>query len=530
MRKRCARCLFVVMVSLGLGGPALAQTPSDRNVATETGGASAARRAALTAFLRYAPQSLAKWGTPGMAVAVVLGDEPVLVEGFGNRRLGDLGKVDAHTRFALASLTKTFTAAAALQLATEGKLPLGVPIKTLRSDFVLRDAVASEQLTMLDVLSHRSGIADAADLLWSGTGYSRSEVLSRLAQVPQATPLRSGFSYSNVMYVLAGEQAAASAGTTWETLISRRILAPARLQDAGFGTPSAADGNAASPHALRDGKLTAIPARDLHNIGPAASIYASATDLSRWLRLWLYGGMLDGEQILAKSVVDAMWTPHTIVGLPPWAKRLYPESHFLLHGLGWMLQDYRSKLVAWNTGGIDGYSCSLAILPEEKLGVAVLTNTPFTGLPEAMVFWLIDAWLSGPQKDWSELRLKMSLESRARQARAVAVELGPQSSTTWPIPVEKMLGKYVSPLLGSAELTQQQGVVKLRIAKSLTAQILPWQPGRLRIQFDDPSIDAMPLTWTLSAKGQPAELVLGEYGAFVRAEAPATLLSPAKPR
>lgn len=526
MRMFCTRSLLVV--SLGLGGAALADVPADPVLASGTGGTHAARRAGLTEILRYAPKALADWGAPGMAIAVIDGNQSVFLGGFGNRRAGDPAKVDAHTRFALASLTKTFTAAVALQLAMEGKLSLTAPFKTLRSGFGLRDPVATEQLTMLDILSHRSGIDEAADLLWTGTGYSRSEVLTRLALVPQATPFRSGFSYSNVMYVLAGEQSAASAGTTWESLISRRILGPAQMTDAGVGIPSAPDGNAASPHALRDGTLTPIPPRDLQNIAPAAGIYASAEDLSRWLRLWLQGGNLDGEQVLAKSVIDSMWTPHTIVGLPPWARKLYPESHFLLHGLGWMLQDYRGKLVAWNTGGIDGYSCSIAMIPEEKFGVAVLTNVPFTGLPEAMVFWLIDSWLSSPQKDWSQVRLKMSLDSRARQARAVAIQLGQQSSTTWPVPIEKMIGTYVSPLLGTAEITQQQGSVRLRIAKSLTGQLSPWQPNRLRMQFDDPAHDPAPLTLSMSAAGKIEQFVLGEYGAFVRLDS-STGVPPAIP-
>ncbi len=526
MRRQCVCVLF--FSALRLAQPAWANSSAQHPTPSVSDAAVAAQRAVLAEIQRAAPHALAQWGAPALAIAAVVDNQVIFIGGFGNRRQDDEAKVDEHTRFALASLTKTFTAALVLQQAEEGKLSLGVPVRSLRRDFSLRDPVASEQLTLIDVLSHRSGIDESADLLWMGTGYDRSEVLRRIAQVPQATPFRSRFAYSNVLYVLAGEQAAERAGMSWESLLTKRILVPAKMTDAAMGIASASLGNAARPHAMRDGKLTPIDPRNLDNIAPAAGLYSSAADLSRWLKLWTQGGSLDGEQILSTSVVEAMLTPHTIVGLAPWAKKLYPESHFLLHGLGWMLQDYRGKMLAWNTGGIDGYSCSIAVLQDQqKFGVAVLTNVPFTGLPEAMVFQLIDAWLSAPSKDWIQIRLKMSMESRARQARAEQIELGPKNSAAWSVPVEKLLGRYVSSLLGNAEISQHNGVLTLRIAKTLSGKLSPWQANRLRMQFDDPAIAPAPLTFKLGASGSIDQFVLGEYGTFVR-ETPSAQANPIK--
>ncbi len=498
-------------------------------------------------------QVLHDWQAPGMAIAIVHDQQVLFVGGMGKRKLGEPAAVDAHTRFAIASLTKTFTAAAVLTLVEEGKLSLDAPVKDLWPALTLSDPTVTSQLTLRDILSHRSGIDESADLLWTSTGYDRSEVLQRLRTVPQASPLRSRFSYSNVLYVLAGEVAARVAGQPWESLVRTRLLAPANLTDAGFGIPTAADGNVAHPHTQRQGVITAIAPRAVDNIAPAAALFASASDLASWLKVWLHTPALDGKTsvkpVLSKTLIDLMMTPQMLVGLRPWAKALYPESHFLAHGLGWMLQDYRGKMVAWNTGGLDGFSCSLAVLPEEKFGVAVLTNVPWTGLPEAMVFQLIDDWLGqglgqigkpvkpgqlnqlnqidktgkigkvgNLGKDWSGIRLKMSLESRARQAAARAAQDGTQTSTTFPIPVERLIGKYSSPMFGDAEIgmsTSKEGL-SLRIAKSLRATLSPWQPQKLRVQFEDPELGHSLGTILTAKDGTVLGFELEDHGKFLR--------------
>lgn len=489
------------------------------SIPTPTKAPQAAKKPGHTEVSAYAKRALGEWQAPGMAVAVIHRGAVVALGAYGNRRLGDSAPVDVHTRFALASLTKTLTAATIGMLAEEGKLALRRPLKDTHPDLVLHDPVVTAQLTMLDILSHRSGIAESADLLWTGTGYDRKEVLRRLQEVPQESPLRSRFSYSNVLYTLAGELAAKVEGTTWESLIRQRIFVPAKLHDAGFGIPSAPDGNTAAPHALRSHALTAVPARELDNIAPAAGVYASISDLANLLRILTSDGQLDGKQVFSKTLIEAMMTPQMLVGLAQWQKTLYPQSHFLAHGLGLMLQDYRGRLVAWNTGGIDGFSSSIALLPEEQLGIAVLTNVPYTGLPEAMIFTLLDDWLGSTGKDWIQTRLLLSKNSRARQAAAETAQLGTQKSTHVELPIQQLVGRYVSPLFGEAELRHDGNGLTLRIAKSLTGQLQPWQPTRLKMQFDDPALGVAACDLQLSSDGKVASFALGDHGTFVRATA-----------
>lgn len=467
----------------------------------------------------YAHTALQAWRAPGMAIAVVQGGRVIFAQGFGQRELGNNAPVDAHTRFATASLTKGFTAAVAGAQVSAGKLVWDEPIVTKLPGFALRDAKVTAELTLRDVLSHRSGLDESADLLWLGTGYDQNEVLSRLRAVPQAAPLRSAFSYSNVLYVAAGKLVAQIAGSPWEDVIRKQLFEPLNMRDSGFGIPQAQGGNWARPHAEHDGTVRPIAPRNIDNIAPAAAIYSSAADLSRWLLMLLGRGELDGKRILDSSVVDTMYTSHTPVGLAPWQKALYPESNLLSQGMGFMLQDYRGQLVAWGTGGIDGYACSLAVVPKAQLGVVVLTNVPWTGLPEGLVFWLLDKYLGGANKDWSALRLALSQQSRARRAEAQRKKEGQREQTTWPIAPAQLAGKYHNALLGEAVIEAVRADAKtlsLRIAKSLRAVLEPWRPGVLRIRPSDPQIDTELCTYTTGPDGSVKSVALGDWGTFER--------------
>jgi CubicO group peptidase (beta-lactamase class C family) len=385
------------------------------------------------------------------------------------------------------------------------------------------------ELSLRDVLSHRSGLDESADLLWRGTGYDQSEVLARLAAVRQAAPLRTGFAYSNVLYSAAGRLVALSAGLPWHEVVRTRLLEPAGLRDSGLGVPRAADGNLASPHAERDGVARPIPPRDVDNIAPAAALYSSAADLARWLLLLLNRGEIDGKRVLEERTVDTLLTPQVLVGLAPFQQALYPESHFLAHGMGFMLQDYRGHLIAWGTGGLDGTSCSLALLPKEQLGVVVLTNAPWTGLPEGLVYWILDGFLGAPDKDWSAVRLALSLKSRARQAEARRSREGARESTGWPLPPAQLVGRYRSELLGDAVLEAGPGAapgraapptLTVRIARSLRGVLEPWRAGALRFRPADPQIDPEMCTWNLGPDGTVRSVTLGDWGEFTRIPSP----------
>jgi CubicO group peptidase (beta-lactamase class C family) len=188
--------------------------------------------------------------------------------------------------------------------------------------------------------------------------------------------------------------------------------------------------------------LRAIAPRNVDNIAPAAALYSSSSDLARWLLLLLGRGEIDGRRVLDARVIDTLLTPQTLVGLAPWQQTLYPKSHVLAQGMGLMLQDHHGHWVAWGTGGIDGYACSMALVPKAQLGVVVLTNVPWTGLPEGMVFWLLDRFLATGDKDWCAVRLALSLQPGLCRRRSLSERItrpcwAMPSSNRIPVPQRK---------------------------------------------------------------------------------------------
>lgn len=472
----------------------------------------------------YAQAALSAWRAPGLAMAIVQGGRVLLARGYGRRALGGDGAVDAHTRFAIASLTKGFTAALASQAVAAGTLAFDAPLSSRMPGFRLSDARVTAEVTLRDVLSHRVGLDESADLLWLGTGYDGAEILARLVAVPQVTPLRSRFSYSNVLYVAAGKLLSEASGLPFPQLLQERILRPAAMHDSGLGIPQAADGNVARPHAEHDGVLRVIAPRAVDNIAPAAAMYSSAQDLAQWLLLLLGRGELAGQRVLPAASVEAMLSPQMLVGLAPWQQELYPESHFLAQGLGFMLQDYRGQLVAWGTGGIDGYSCSLAVLPAVGLGIVVLANVPWTGLPEGLVFAGIDRLLGVRGRDYNALRLALSLQSRARHATALQTQHGVRVSSSWPQPPSRIIGRYRSPLFGDAEITQGSGQgeaatassLLLRIGRAYQMVLEPWRPDALRARPFDRQLDPELCKLRVDADGTVRGFQLDDHGVFER--------------
>src|SRR5439155_8953677 len=156
-----------------------------------------------------------------------------------------------------------------------------------------------------------------------------------------------------------------------------------------------------SPHKKKEGKPQVIPWRNIDNIGPAGSINSNVVDMAQWLRLQLGEGTYNKQRLLSSGAIKEMHMPQTVMRLEGSAAKLYPDSHFMAYGLGWMLQDYRGQKVVQHGGGIDGMISLVAMIPEKKLGVVLLTNMEGQQLPTALAFRIFDAYLGAPSRDWS---------------------------------------------------------------------------------------------------------------------------------
>lgn len=462
-------------------------------------------------------RALADWKVAGAAVAVVRDGKVVLARGFGVRAAGEPAAVDADTVFPIASLTKGLTAALAGRLADEKKLAWDDPLVKHLPGLAFADPAVTAALTFEDALSHRSGIAGSADFLWLLADLPREEILARLRFAPQEIPFRSGDSYRNVVVLAAGEAMARAGGAPWEALVADRLLAPLGMSRtfAGRLDPVRAGANVATPHSDLSGTPRPVPIEDPSPVAPAAAAWSSARDLATWARMLLGGGELDGKRVLAPETVTALLSPQTLQPSSPWFRDTWPESHFRAWGLGWVLQDYRGRLVAWNTGGLAGVSGTVALLPEEKGAVVVLTNGGRTSLPEALAWTVVDRLLGAPSKDWSRIRLERSLAARARAAEAESKRaVAGTAPLAWPL--SSLEGLWENELLGKARVEPADGRLVFRIGRGPAARIEPLSADALLARWPSAEWGTSELRFAPGGNGAPDRFELEEIGTFRR--------------
>ena len=245
-------------------------------------------------FDAYVRTALAAWKVPGVAIAIVRNDSLVYAKGYGVREIGKPTTVDERTIFAIGSSSKAFTAAAVAILVDSGKVRLDAPATAYLPGFQLRDSYASREITVRDLLSHRSGLA-RGELIWYGSDNDRDEILRRVRFLEPTWSFRSQFGYQNIMYLAAGQVVAKTANVSWDDFIRQRIFQPLGMT-ASSTTVTALRGvdNLAAPHADVNDTVRAIPYRNIDNIAPAGSINSNVIDMAQWLRLQIGGGKYAG--------------------------------------------------------------------------------------------------------------------------------------------------------------------------------------------------------------------------------------------
>jgi CubicO group peptidase (beta-lactamase class C family) len=459
-------------------------------------------------FDAYVHDALREWNVPGLAVSVVKDGKVVLSKGYGVRKVGEPAPVDAHTLFSIGSISKSFTALALGMLVEEGKLSWDDPVTQHLPYFQLHDPYVTRELTVRDLLTHRSGLPDVSGgILWYGSDYSREEVLRRLRHIPPASSFRATYAYQNVMYMAAGEVVRAVSGKSWEDFTRERIFAPLGMRESSsLFRDLKKSKNLALPHVRIDGRPVAIAYRDSDALGPAGSIVSSVQDMSRYMQLLLGAGTLDGRKLYGEQVARELFASQMVVPFTPTARpELRPlDPHFRAYGLGWFLRDYRGRKVVSHTGGMDGMSAVVMLVPEENLGITVLSHQD-GALYNALAFRLLAAYLGAPETDWAGVLLKYRTqgEQQAKEAEAALVAArvpGAKPS----LPLERYAGTYRDRMYGDLSIAQEKGGLVLRFSRSpsFTADLVPWQYDTFRLHWRDPM--GFPkgfVTFSLDAKG-----------------------------
>ncbi len=473
----------------------------------------AQQREPFPGFDAYVRTALAAWKVPAVSVAIVRNDSIVYAKGYGVREVGKTTPVDERTLFAIGSSSKAFTAAAVAMLVDSGKVRLDAPATAYLPGFQLRDNYASREISVRDLLSHRSGLA-RGELIWYGSDNDRDEILRRVRFLEPSWSFRSQFGYQNIMYLAAGQVVARVANQSWDDFIKQRLLQPLGMTSSSTSiTALRGVDNVASPHAEVNDTVRAIPYRNIDNIAPAGSINSNAIDMAQWVRLQLGGGKYAGKQLISKRMVDEMHTAQMVIRRDGGMGTMNPSAHLMSYGLGWFLSDYEGRYLVQHGGNIDGMTALVAMLPEEKYGVVILSNMNGSNLPTALMLRLFDAHLERPAKDWSA-QMRQRVDSMRTVALAAQQRQGdPRVPNTKPsLALSAYAGTYADSAYGTLRVTESSGALSLTYGSTWKGPLEHYHFDTFRMRLDTPVLPPVPVNFRIDAAGKVDEVRLDLAG------------------
>jgi CubicO group peptidase (beta-lactamase class C family) len=449
----------------------------------------------------FVARLMKQFDVPGISLAIVKDGRVIVAKGYGVKKLGEPTKVDGKTLFGIASNTKVFTATALGMLVEEGKVEWDAPVIKYLPWFQMYDPFVTRELTVRDLLVHRSGLGlGAGDLLWwPASTYNRKEIARRLQFIKPATSFRSAYAYDNVLYLIAGEVIEAVSGQSWEDFITDRILKKVGMTDSKpRHSDATGGGNIATPHAPVDGKVVPIKPFDSDNTNPAGGINSNAEDLAKWMLVRLADGKLpDGSQLYSDRTSRALTTLVTPLPINPPPPEL-PEAvrfNFRGYGLGLDLHDYRGHKVVSHTGGLPGYVSKITLVPDAQLGVAVLTNQESGAAFTALTWQVLDQYLNAPQPrpDWIDAYAKVAARQQATIAETEKKAVAARDAASKPsLPLERYAGTYTDAWYGDIAIANESGKLVMRFSHtpSLTGDLEHFQHDTFIARWRDRELRA----------------------------------------
>lgn len=419
-------------------------------------------------FDDYVASLMRDMHVPGAAIAIVQEDRVVLSSGYGVRRLGGVELVDTETMFAIGSITKALTTSLIARLVDEDKMSWDACVTDYISDFQLFDEDSTKVVTIRDLITHRTGLPSTSPLIRYELPFSGKEVVYRLRYVKPVYPFRSRYCYNDVTFAALSLCTETASGIDWPTLMREKLFAPLSMNSSHMSTSLLRSAtNLASPHGLVDGKIQPVVYREKENSLSAASANSNLNDVIQFLRLHLSGGMYSGKQIISEKNFNELHAPQMLIrerkkkdGLLSAVRNVFHSEQSLAgqswSGLGWEINDYRGHQVIRRSGAVPGMGGQLILIPEIKVGIAILSNSDVGGKTflDTISSRIVDACL----------KLKSPTASKASDGEArMNTEVKPAAKLNEPVDlmVEKFVGKFYEPMLGDAEVISEGGKLVL---------------------------------------------------------------------
>lgn len=467
----------------------------------------------------YVGEAMKTTGAPGMAVTIVENGKTTYAKGFGVRKLGAPEKVDAGTIFPTGSTGKAFTVAALATLVDEGKIRWDDHVIDHLPEFQMWDAWVTREMTIRDLLVHRSGLGlGEGDLLFvPRSTYSRAETVHQLRYLKPKTSFRSGFAYDNVLYMVAGLLIERVSGQTWEDYVREHVLRPAGMNDSQsdeqrrFQRP-----DRAWPHARLDGAfrglgdMAVLDERETlgRNSAPAGGIAISAEDWAQWIKIQLaHGALPDGKgRLFSEEQSRQMWDPQIHQPITPRPGPLAAATpQFSSYALGWDIRDWRGHKIVWHAGGDIGFISIVVLIPEKNVGFSVMMNSEEGVALQGVMDRLLDYYLGYPAYDWTrayeqvkDQQVAAALKALPKQAPAEGAGVGPS------LPLERYAQTYQDAWYGPIDIRMEGGklVIDFKHSPGMIGELQHWQYDTFKTVWRNKADEPAFITFRLDADGR----------------------------
>jgi len=459
--------------------------------------------------------ALKTFDVPGIAVAVIKDGKVIHAKGYGVRSLRTMEKVDEHTLFGIASNSKAFTAAALGMLIDEGKLKWDDKVTDYIPEFRLYSPYVTEEFTIRDLLTHRSGLGlGAGDLMMfpDGSDFTKADIIHNLRYLKQVSGFRTKYDYDNNLYIVAGEVVARVSGMSWEDFIEKRIMQPLKMTSSAASLKRLTNKtNSINPHAPVNGKVQAIDMDWSETANAAGGIWSSVTDLSKWLIMQMENGKYGeglSQKLFSEAVHEDMWTPQTII---PTRTTAPYNTHFAAYGLGFFLSDVKGYKQVTHTGGLAGIVTQETMIPELKLGIIVFTNQQVGAAFVAITNTIKDSYLGVKGMDWVKL-MHDRVVAGETNVKKITDEIwkdieAQQKNSEGKINIDPFVGVYTDQWFGDVVISVKNGKAWFDSKRSpkLTGELLAYKGNTFIVKWNDRSMDADAFVmFSLDKDGKPS--------------------------
>lgn len=412
-----------------------------------------------------AAQAMQEWKVPGLALGIVKDGKVVYAKGYGFRDVEHKLTVNTDTLFPIGSISKSFTSLAFAMLNDEGKVDWDKPVRTYLPEFQLYDPVASERATPRDLFAHRTGLP-RHDIVWYSSDFSRADMVNRLRYLKPSKDFRSAYQYNNLTVMTMGYLEGKITGLGWEGTIRDKIFTPLGMTHSDLSVEDIEKtDNHALPYELKKEVVTQVPFHNIDAIGPAGSINSSIADMLHYLTFQLGDGKFEGKQLVSESNLRLIHSAQTAMpALPPAFS--FPELGNFSYGLTWVVTAYRGHNLVWHNGGIDGFYALLSMLPNDHMGVVILTNMPGQPAPEILAYNVYDRLLGLDQVPWLTRFKDLEAKQKKQEEESKKNKVSDKKAGTHPShDLKDYVGNFENPGYGLIKIAQKGDAFELTLNK-----------------------------------------------------------------